>query len=382
MYQVLRKLSKGADKILEFMGYKPTSQELKYEGDVNIERVLETAADLVILHSELDLIKELVDTAIHESQSDTRVANFVTLHKILDARAGSDEKYEDTWKRLMKAAYAPPQDANNQLSQSSNLQSGRPTSDITAYGQFLDAKQDARRGSSPALNQWSDIQTTGLGQDLDLRRGSVPVLNSSVGHHHNMPLGTAATSSGDCKHVQSTHQSQLPSSDSLSHYQNVPYAQATASSSETECSRGEDLYENISQTAVGSNQGAPTGQSSTAGHQQRSPQEAKVIHIRGTTPAKVHTSVSSRSFQEDLRKLYQQFPDLASLVPDTPDPVVQTSPSSHGYDMPSPQEIVVGQTELADPVVEGFWYCTYCTNLVSNTMRVCDACGCDIDAFV
>ena len=461
VYQVLRKLSKGAEKILEFMGYKPTSnemQELKYEGDVIIERVLETAADLVILHSELDLIKELVGTAIHESQSDTRVASFVTLHIILDARARSDEKYEDTWKRLVKAAYTPPRDLRNQLSQPSNPQSGRPTSDITAYGnqQFLDAKQDARRGSSPALNQWSDIQTTGLNQDLDLRRGSVPVLNShpqsqfqvprerllepagrshhlpswgqvlqhavphqqypssgprvlvplqsrdpstaskldpaiehhdlhalhrqaavpqstqqcsSVGYHHNMPLGTATTSSGECRHVQSTHQSQSPSSDSSSHYQNVPYAQATASSSETElaqCSRGEDLYVNFSQTAVGSNQGAPTGQSPTAGHKQRSPQEAKVIHIRGTTHAKVHASVSSRSFQEDLLKLYQQFPELAESqeegpAPSANDPTLRSNggPSDPTYqniadvlqlegEAQKPQESLV----LPEPVVQ------------------------------
>ena len=117
MYQVLRKLPKGAEKILVFMGYKSTSQdmqELKYEGDVNTERVLETAADLVILHSELDLIKELSQVAINKSQYDTYVANFITLHKILDVRVLTDEKYDDTWKCLMKAAYTP-QDVKNQL---------------------------------------------------------------------------------------------------------------------------------------------------------------------------------------------------------------------------------------------------------------------------
>ena len=477
VYQVLRKLPKGADKILVFMGYQPTSnevQELKYEGDVNISRVLETAADLVILHSELDLIKELVGTAIHQSQSDTRVANFVTLHIILDARAHSNEKYDDTWKCLMKAAYSPPRDPRNQLSQPSNPQSDRPTSDITAYGnrQFLDAKQDGRRGSSPALNQWSDIQTAGLAQDLDLRRGSVPVLNShpqsqfqkpserllepagrshhspswgqvlqhavphqqypssgphvlaalqsrdpstaskldpaiehhdlhalhrqaalsgsaavpqstqqcqplsggSVGHHPNMPLGTATTSSGDCKHVQSTHQSQSPSSDSSSHYQNVQYdAQATSKIELVQSSRREDngLYANISQTAVDGNQGAPTGQSPTAGHKQCLPQEAKVIHIRGTTPAKLHTSVSSRSFQENLRKLFQQFPDLAGSqeegpAPSASDPTHQSNggPSDPTYqnigdvlqlegEAQKPQESLVPDTfNFPEPVVQ------------------------------
>ena len=135
------------------MGYNPTTQdmqELKYEGDVNTERVLETAADLVILHSELDLIKELLWVAINESQRDPYLTNFVTLHKILEVRALRDEKYDDTWRYLMKAAYTPPQDVMNQLSQPAS--SERPSSDITAYGNraqnlFPKARQDCRRGS-------------------------------------------------------------------------------------------------------------------------------------------------------------------------------------------------------------------------------------------
>ena len=117
VYQVLWKLPKGAEKILNFMGYKATTsemQELKYDGDVNSEQVLETAADLVILHSELDLIKELVRNAIHTSHSD-RAANFLTLWNILEVRACTDERYDDTWQRLMKKAYQSQREANLQL---------------------------------------------------------------------------------------------------------------------------------------------------------------------------------------------------------------------------------------------------------------------------
>jgi len=58
----------------------------------------------------------------------------------------------------------------------------------------------------------------------------------------------------------------------------------------------------------------------------------------------------------------------------------ETSSSSRTKNMPSPQDLVVGQTDLADPVVEGFWFCSYCTNLVNNTLRVCDVCGAGQDA--
>jgi len=449
VYQVLRKLPKGAEKILVFMGYKPTSQdvqELKYEGEVNTERVLETAADLVILHSELDLVKELVSRAIHESHDDKRVAYSVTLHEILDTRALRDEKYDD----LMKAAYNPPQDAKDQLSRPGNLSSGRPSSDISAYGnraqgQFLDARQGVRRGSSPDVNQW---QTSALNQGIDIHRGTVPVANnqsqfqrpneplvdptgnshrspswhhvpqqatphqqysssgpqvlaplksrdpstafesnpaidhrnlhrqamaqstqqcqgSSVGqkphHHHHMPPSTVPTSSGEC-----THQSQPPSIDSSSHYQNVLFnMQATPSSSENELaqnSRGKNngLYVNASETAVGSDQGVPTGQSLTAQHKEHSPQEVKEIHIPVATPVKLHTSVSNRSFQEKLHNLFQQFPDLLESQDEGPAPSTSDPTYQNISDMlqleggtEKPQESLVPDTlEFPEPVVQ------------------------------
>jgi len=146
-----------------------------------------------------------------------------------------------------------------------------------------------------------------------------PLSGSSVGqkpHHHNVPPSTVPTSSGEC-----IYQSQLPSSDSSSHYQNIHFnTQATASSSGNELapsSRGEENehYVNISGMAVGSNQRAPTGQSPTAQHE-RSPQEIKEVQ----TPVKLHTSVNSHSFQEELHKLYKQFPDLVESQDEGPAP--------------------------------------------------------------
>ena len=158
MYQVLRKLPKGAEKILDFMGYKATSsemQELKYNGDVNPEQVLETAADLVILHSELDLIKELMGKAIHTSHPD-RAANFLTLWNILDVRGRTDERYDDTWQRLIKEAYQSQREGNLQLYPPHGPSSG-PSSDITCEGRANPRITDARRGSAPLLDQASVV---------------------------------------------------------------------------------------------------------------------------------------------------------------------------------------------------------------------------------
>ena len=160
MYQVLRKLPNGAEKILKFMGYKATSpemQELKYDGDVNLEQVLETAADLVILHSELDLIKELVGNAIRTSPHPNQVTNFLTLWNILDVRGRTDERYNDTWQRLMKEAYQSQREANLHL-YLPHGSSGEPSSDITCGGRVNPPVTDARRGSAPLLDQASVVR--------------------------------------------------------------------------------------------------------------------------------------------------------------------------------------------------------------------------------
>ena len=54
--------------------------------------------------------------------------------------------------------------------------------------------------------------------------------------------------------------------------------------------------------------------------------------------------------------------------------------SSIAANIPSPSNLVVGQTDIPDPVVHGFSFCTYCTNLVSTNVTVCDVCGADQEA--
>ncbi len=61
----MAKKLKGAEELLQAMGYEKIggsreAQELKYTGDVDSNKIAETAADLVILDGELDRIKNLV----------------------------------------------------------------------------------------------------------------------------------------------------------------------------------------------------------------------------------------------------------------------------------------------------------------------------------
>jgi len=45
-----------------------------------------------------------------------------------------------------------------------------------------------------------------------------------------------------------------------------------------------------------------------------------VVQTPGATPVKVHSSVSTRSFEEELRKLYKEFPDLLESQDEGPAP--------------------------------------------------------------
>ena len=137
MYQVAKKLQ-GAEKILLCMGYEPVSglpneiQELKYGGEVNTWRVIHTAADLVILHSELDRIRDIVLGAVQ--------SNFVnvTLRDILEARSDPNDTLTTTLQRslacslvrirslkqaqLSQAPAIPPRGLVPQRQQSAQLQ--------------------------------------------------------------------------------------------------------------------------------------------------------------------------------------------------------------------------------------------------------------------
>ena len=81
------------------MGYEPVPlatseiQELKYAGEVSTSKVVDTAADLVILHSELDRIGGLVTGAIQE-----RYRNMI-LRDILEARNDLSDTLDGTLRR-------------------------------------------------------------------------------------------------------------------------------------------------------------------------------------------------------------------------------------------------------------------------------------------
>ena len=100
VYQVAKKLY-GAEKILLCMGYEPVSgsaseiQELKYDGEVNTWRATLTATDLVILHSELDRIRDLVMGAIQSNYIN------VTLRDILEARGDPNDTLYSTLQRSL-----------------------------------------------------------------------------------------------------------------------------------------------------------------------------------------------------------------------------------------------------------------------------------------
>ena len=106
VYQVAKKL-KEAEKILVCMGYECSTgpqevQEYKYLGEVKTEQVAEVVTDLVILHSELERIQDLVQGAIHEKYVN------VQLRDILAARAHPHEE-------LGAALYSSAREAHRRL---------------------------------------------------------------------------------------------------------------------------------------------------------------------------------------------------------------------------------------------------------------------------
>ena len=263
VYQVLRKLPKGAEKILDFMGYKATShemQELKYDGEVNTERVLETAADLVILHSELDLIKELIGNAIQASPHPARAAIFFTLWNILDVRGRTDERYDDTWQRLMKEAYK---------------ESSRPPLSMN-WGQIHSQSapcQQYASSESPAGSIVSQAQCNKLS------------LSNSQPHHHHHNMSSEQTTNGGCGNEQ------------------IPPGGCSSEQTQNAVS--------ISVTLMESDREVSTSQSSTAKHGHEQSQPAKPVWILDKSP-QLHASEKTRSFQEKVQDLFQQFPGLVA----------------------------------------------------------------------
>ena len=135
MYQVSKKLQQ-AEKILVAMGYKQVNtsrevQELQYEGDVKTVQVLETAADLVILHSELELVKELVNQVLDSSRHDPQFMR-ITLEDILRLRAENDLKYHDVWPTLVRKVSSNQQQEHHDCQQIHAILHGKAEPPITS----------------------------------------------------------------------------------------------------------------------------------------------------------------------------------------------------------------------------------------------------------
>lgn len=103
IYEIAQKLD-GAEQMLKAMGYRPPpandqSQELRIEGEVNLDHVARTAADLVILQYDLELLKGNAKL-IARDHSELRVR----IADILVARGFPDQTYTDTYEKAISLA--------------------------------------------------------------------------------------------------------------------------------------------------------------------------------------------------------------------------------------------------------------------------------------
>ncbi len=103
VYQVAKKLN-GADRILMAMGYKVPSNrssrdvdELKIEGEVDLDHVARTAADLVILQCDLKLLKGNAK-AIGREYPSARIVD------VLEARSMKEQTYRNTYEEAVARA--------------------------------------------------------------------------------------------------------------------------------------------------------------------------------------------------------------------------------------------------------------------------------------
>ena len=103
VYQVAKKLN-GADKILMAMGYQAPSNrssrdvdELKIEGEVDLDHVANTAADLVILQCDLKLLKGNAKS-IGSDYPSARITD------VLEARSMNEQTYRNTYDEAVSRA--------------------------------------------------------------------------------------------------------------------------------------------------------------------------------------------------------------------------------------------------------------------------------------
>lgn len=104
MYQVAKNLH-GAEKILMAMGYRlpsdpsiQDSQELRIEGEVDLDHIARTAADLVILQCDLDLLRGNAKALAEYPNLSVKIAD------ILDARSVEDQTYTHTYDEAIARA--------------------------------------------------------------------------------------------------------------------------------------------------------------------------------------------------------------------------------------------------------------------------------------
>ena len=228
VYQVAKNL-KEAEKILIAMGYSPDTsaghqefQELKYNGAVNLDLVAKTAADIVVLQCDLDLL-------IGNARAIANDHNQVTLTDILMARNTPGQCYPDTFdeairiatqkQRMYNAARQWPQYENPQpYTQGTKLPpnlSSRETGSGPEYlsphhKRLIDNGALAHRGSAPHHMQEytryseGDHLTVPVHDNLT-RRGSAPhniqeYTRYSEGDHLTVPVHDNLTRRGSAPH--------------------------------------------------------------------------------------------------------------------------------------------------------------------------------------
>ena len=104
------------------------------------------------------------------------------------------------------------------------------------------------------------------------------------------------------------------------------------------------------------------------------------LHVKTLAEVRQSNVMAHKPEQVPVRKNNTDESNLDFGGKRTQQKVNQRQGFSMAANIPSPSDLVVGQTDIQDPAVDGFWFCSYCTNLVSNSMNVCDICGADQEA--
>ena len=157
IYKVANKL-KGAEKILNAMGYTIPQgfNELKYkgqvEGEVDLKHILRTAADLIVLHCDLDILKGNVIAIRNQDLQQ------VILTDILKARSIEDQVYQETYEAAVSIANErvscqPQRSRYGQNMIKTDKDQVKYHSDLASQCGSREIWEERRRGSAPLLDQ-------------------------------------------------------------------------------------------------------------------------------------------------------------------------------------------------------------------------------------